>query len=263
MKIELNNIYNMDCLLGMREIPDKSVDAVICDLPYGTTSCSWDSVIPFEPLWEQYRRICKPEAAIVLFATQPFTTSLISSNMRDYRYSWVWMKDSPNGFLNANYAPLKITEDICVFSPAGTVGSLSKVHLAYHPQGLITVNRMKRNRPNSTYRASQGYSVGGNKLNSDQEYIQKFTGYPHNVLKFPRDKGNLHPTQKPLDLLRYLVLTYTDVGGVILDNTCGSGTTCIAAILEHRNYIGFELDRNYYDIARQRIAEVKRKPMLF
>lgn len=261
--IEIDNIYNEDCLVGMRRIPDGSVDCIITDLPYGTTSCQWDSVIPFEPLWEQYRRIIAKHGVIVLFSTQPFTTALIASNLAEYRYSWIWVKDSPNGFLNANYAPLKITEDINVFAPYSTVGSLSKNPIKYNPQGVTKVNRTKRNNPNSTYRASQGYSVGGNKLNSDVEYIQKYEGYPTNLLRFARDKNTLHPTQKPVDLLRYLILTYTEVGGVVLDSCIGSGTTCVAAVIEKRHYIGFETNKEYFEIAKKRIWEEKRQMTLF
>lgn len=263
MRIEIDRIYNEDCLLGMQRIPDESIDAFICDPPFGTTSCAWDSVIPFEPMWHEYRRVIKKNGVIVLFSTQPFTTALIASNIQDYRYSWTWVKDSPNGFLNANYAPLKITEDICVFAPYATVGSLSKTPIKFNPQGVREVNRRKRNNPNSTYRASQGYAVGGNKLNSDEEYIQRFEGYPNNLLRFPRDKNSIHPTQKPVDLLRYLVLTYTDVGGVVLDSCLGSGTTVIACIKEKRHYIGFELDKGFYNKALRRIEIEKSELTLF
>lgn len=251
--MELDIIYNEDCLTGMERIPDGAVDAIICDPPYGTTCNRWDSQLPLDALWAQYRRIIKKNGVVALFATQPFTTTLIASNMRDYRYSWIWVKESPNGFMNANYAPLKITEDICVFSPYGKVGSLSKVPIKYNPQGVRVVNRTKRNNPNSTYRASQGYTVGGNKLNSSEEYIQKLEGYPNNLLYFPRDKNTIHPTQKPVDLIRYLVRTYTDTGGLVLDNCMGSGTTAVAAMREGRHYIGFEKDRHYFDEAVKRI----------
>ena len=260
--IQLDTIYNEDCLEGMKRIPDGSVDAVIADPPYGTTSCAWDSVIPLEPLWNEFRRVIKPTGIIALFATQPFTTLLIASNMKDYRYNWIWEKDSPNGFLNANYAPLKITEDICVFAPYTTIGSLSKNPIKYNPQGVREVNRRKRNNPNSVYRASQGYAVGGNKLNSDSEYTQRYEGYPNNILRFPHDKGAIHPTQKPVDLIRYLVLTYTDVGGVVLDSCMGSGTTAIACLKEHRHFLGFELNKEYFDIAQRRIALERQQPQL-
>ena len=260
--MELDHIYNMDCLEGMKLIPDGSVDAVITDPPYGTTSCAWDSVVPFEPLWTQFRRIIKPDGVIVCFGTQPFTTALIASNMDDYRYNWIWVKDSPNGFLNANYAPLKMTEDICVFAPYTTVGSLSKHPIKYNPQGVREVNKMKRNNPNSTYRASQGYAVGKNKLNSANPYLQRFENYPTNILCFSRDSNSIHPTQKPVALIRYLVLTYTDSGGVILDPFIGSGTTAIACIKEKRHFLGFELSKDYFDKAQQRIHRELQQPAL-
>lgn len=253
----------MDCIEGMKQIQDGTIDCIITDLPYGTTCCPWDCVIPFEPMWNEFRRVINRNGIIALFATQPFTTALIASNMNEYRYSWVWEKDSPNGFLNANYAPLKITEDICIFAPFSTVGSLSKNPIKYNPQGVKIVNRKKRNNPNSTYRASQGYKVGGNKLNSDEEYTQKYEGYPTNILRFKRDINSFHPTQKPVDLIRYLILTYTDMGGVVLDATIGSGTTAIAAIREKRHFIGFELNNEYFEKACKRIKDEQAQLTLF
>lgn len=252
-QIDIDTVYNMDCIAGMKMMQNESVDLILCDLPYGTTSHKWDSVIPFDELWEAYRRIIKKDGVIVLFATQPFTSSLISSNLKDYRYNWIWQKDSPTGFLNANYAPLKMTEDICVFAPYSTVGSLSKHPIRYYPQGVRLVNRQKHNDPNSTFRSSQGYTVGGNKLNSNTAYIQKYENYPTNILKFARDKNNIHPTQKPLELIRYLVRTYSKKGDIVLDNCMGSGTTIIAAIMEERHFIGFELNTKYFEDACKRI----------
>ena len=247
-------LYNGDCLDVMKRLPDGIVDLVVCDLPYGTTAHGWDAVIPFEPLWEQYWRVAKDNAVFVLFATQPFTTTLIGSNIEQYRYSWVWKKDGCNGFLNANYAPLKITEDICVFSRA-TVGSLSKNKIRYNPQGVVLVNERMRNNPNSSYRKSQGYTSGGNKLNSDSEYCRKYSNYPNNILEFARDKDVVHPTQKPVALLKYLIRTYSNEGEIILDNTMGSGSTGVACVKCNRNFIGIELDKKYFDIANKRINE--------
>lgn len=259
----IDRILNMDCLAGLNKIPDGSVDAVIADPPYGTTSCAWDTVIPLEPLWEQLRRVIKPSGIIALFATQPFTTLLIASNMKDYRYNWIWEKDSPNGFLNANYAPLKITEDICVFAPYTTIGSRSKNPIKYNPQGVREVNRRKRNNPNSVYRASQGYAVGGNKLNSDSEYTQRYEGYPNNILRFPRDKGAIHPTQKPVNLLRYLVLTYTNENDVVLDFCSGSGTTAVACVKEKRHFVCFEKDESYWKKSVKRVNNELRQLTIF
>lgn len=259
--IELDKIYNMDCLEGMKMIPDGSVDCIICDLPYETTCNSWDSIIPFGRLWEQYERIIRDDGVIALFATQPFTTKLIASNMALWRYNWIWEKDVANGFLNVSYAPLKQTEDICVFSK-GTIGSLSKNPIRYYPQGVRLVNRTKRNNPNNKYRASQGHKSLGNALNSDSTYSQKYENYPNNILFVPHDKNTFHPTQKPLDLLRYLVLTYSNEGDLILDNCMGSGTTAIACIREKRHFIGFELNEEYYKKSLERI-ELERQQLTF
>ena len=255
--IQLDTLYNQDCLIGMKDIPDGTVDCIICDLPYGTTAHKWDCVIPFEPMWDAYRRIIKKDGVIVLFATQPFTSMLISSNLKDYRYSWIWEKNTPTGFLNANYAPLKLTEDICVFSPFTTVGSLSKNPIRYYPQGIKEVNRVLYNDPKSTYRKSQGYGGGKNVLNSGKEYVQRYEGYPTNLLKYPRDRNNIHPTQKPVELIRYLIRTYTSKGDLVLDNCVGSGTTLVAAILEGRHYIGYEINEDYYNLACKRIKDLK------
>lgn len=245
-------LYQGDCLELMRIIPDNSVDMVLCDLPYGTTAHPWDCILPLNVLWQHYERIIKDRGVIVLFATEPFTSTLISSNYELYRYSWVWYKNSGNGFLNANYAPLKITEDICVFSP-GTVGSLSKNPIIYHPPGRYSVNIPKHNNPYSKYRMQNGYNSMGNKLNSTDGYIQEYSGYPNNVLCFDRDKNTIHPTQKPVALAEYLLETYTSEGDTVLDNCMGSGTTGVACKHLHRNFIGMELDEQYFKAAEERI----------
>ena len=248
-------LYQGDCLEVMKDIPDKSIDCIICDLPYNTTCLKWDVVIDFNQLWTQYTRLIKDNGVICLFGTQPFTTMLISSNLYLYRYSWIWEKETPTGFLNANYAPLKKTEDICVFSK-GTVGSLSKNPIIYYPQGVVAVNKVKKNNPNSTWRENKGYSGKGNQLNSNTEYIQKYTNYPTNILKFARDKKAVHPTQKPVALIEYLIKTYSKEGDCILDNCMGSGTTGVACKNLNRNFIGIELDEKYFNIAEKRIHEV-------
>lgn len=241
-----------DCLDIMKEIPNNSIDCIICDLPYGTTAHKWDAIIPFESLWSQYNRIIKQNGVIVLFATEPFTSSLIMSNPNLYRYSWIWEKESANGFLNANYAPLKITEDICVFSKA-KVGSLSKNPIVFHPPTLVPINKAKRNNPKSNYRKQNGYQSSNNILNSDKEYTQKYTGYPNNILFFARDSVTYHPTQKPIDLLKYLIKTYTNEEDIVLDNCMGSGTTGVACKHLNRKFIGIEKDNEYFEIAKKRI----------
>ena len=247
-------LYNGDCLELMKDIPDKSIDMILCDLPYGTTALSWDSIIPFEPLWEQYERIIKDNGIIALFGVEPFTSLLITSNLSMYRYSWIWKKETATGHLNANYKPLNITEDICIFSK-GTVGSLSKNPIKYYPLGLKEVNKQKKNNPNSTWRKNKGYNTSNNKLNSDKPFIQKYTGYPNNILEFKRDKEKLHPTQKPVALLEYLIKTYTNEGDIVLDNTMGSGSTGVACVNTKRNFIGMELDETYFNIAKERIEK--------
>ena len=247
-------MYEGDCLSIMKTLPKESIDMVLCDLPYGTTVHKWDCIIPFELLWESYKRIIKDTGVIVLFATEPFTSGLIWSNIEMYRYSWIWKKESPNGFLNANFAPLKITEDICVFSKA-TVGSLSKNPIPYHPPCLIEKHQIKRNNPKSTYREINGYHSKNNKLNSDKTYETKFTNYPNNILCYPRDKEKYHPAQKPVALCEFLIKTYTDEGDTVLDNCMGSGSTGVAAINCKRDFIGIEL--NHFEIAKNRIFTAK------
>ena len=231
--MKLNTIYNEDCLVGMKRIPDKSVDMILCDLPYGTTACKWDTVIPFEPLWEQYERIIKDNGAIVLFGSQPFTTALINSNIKHFRYSWTWEKEQGVNFLMAKKQPLKVHEDVCVFS---------KRQAVYNPQ-------MKEGKPYISGKGDSGEVTGRVKKIQTKN---KGTRYPRSVIQFKRETG-LHPTQKPVSLFEYLIKTYTNKGETVLDNCMGSGTTAIACLNSGRNYIGFELDENYYNIAQDRI----------
>jgi site-specific DNA-methyltransferase (adenine-specific) len=194
----------------------------------------------------------KPDGVIVLFAVQPFTTQLISSNLDMWKYNWVWQKESASNFLNSHYEPLKVTEDICVFSFT-SVGSLSKNKIKYNPQGIVEINKQKKNKPNSKLRTNFGYGGGNNLLNSDKEFTQKYTNYPTNILRFDRDKDGFHPTQKPVELLRYLIRTYSKEGDLVLDSTMGSGSTGVAAVMEKRDFIGIESDLNYFNIAKERI----------
>lgn len=261
--IELDQIYNEDCLVGMKRIPDKSIDCIICDLPYGNgiTTFKWDCLIPFEELWEQYKRVIKDDGVIVLFSQQPFTSQLIMSNMEMWRYNWVWDKKQSTGFLNCAYKPLNRTEDICIFSKA-TVGSLSHTPIIYYPQGVTEVNLTKKNNPNNSWRKNKGYPDSGNKLNSDSEFVQKYTNYPTNILSFGKESG-LHPTQKPVPLIEYLIKTYSKEGETILDNCMGSGTTAVAALNTNRHFIGFEISEEYFKIASERVAAVKSQEKLF
>ena len=229
-------LYNGDCLEVMKEIPDKSVDMILCDLPYGTTACKWDLIIPVEILWEQYNRIAKEEAAIVLFSTQPFTTLLIHSNLKNYRYNWYWKKNIITGFSYARFQPMRTIEDICVFyKKAGK----------YNPIGLKESTRSIRIRNDKN-------GINGYALN--KAHKPKYTGYPNHLLIYPKEFG-LHPTQKPVSLLEYLIKTYTNENELVLDNCMGSGSTGVAALNTNRRFIGIEKEDNYYEIAKERIEQ--------
>ena len=242
IKIELNKIYNEDCLEGMKRMPDKSVDMILCDLPYGTTACKWDEVIPFDLLWEQYKRIIKDNGAIVLTASQPFTTKLIASNYEMFRYSWVWEKSYSTGFMNANKMPLKNIEDVTVFY---------KRLPTYNPQGIIEVNKkqVRKKDKKTTIYNDMGIKEGSN--------TQKYTNYPKQIIKTTTKEKTIHPTQKPVALFEYLIKTYTNEGETVLDNCMGSGTTGVACLNTNRRFIGMELDEEYYNIATNRIKNHK------
>ena len=233
--IELNKIYNEDCLEGMKRIPDKSVDMILCDLPYGITQNKWDSVIPLDSLWKEYNRIIKDNGAIVLTASTPFDKVLGVSNIKNLRYEWIWKKNNVTGHLNAHRMPMKEHENILVFY---------NKQPTYNPQGLVQFNK-------TTRRGSNGSNYG----KSNTENFQEFTNYPRSILEFSYDKNKLHPTQKPIALFEYLIRTYTNEGEIVLDNCIGSGTTAVACINTNRNYIGFELDKHYCDIANERIRK--------
>lgn len=222
-----------DCLERMKEIESLSVDLVLTDPPYGTTACKWDSVIPLAPIWEQVLRIAKNNAAIVLFGGEPFSSFLRCSQIRLYKYDWYWMKVRPVNFLNAKKQPMRKVEIISVFS---------KHPHRYFPQGLIANTKINR-RSNVTET---------NRLHG-KENISYFTNYPDNVLLFNSDRG-LHPTQKPVELMEYLIKTYTNEGDIVLDFAMGSGTTGVACKNLNRQFIGIELDPKYFAIAKQRMG---------
>lgn len=234
----------------MKDIADSSVDLILCDLPYGVLnksnpSAKWDSVIPFDKLWAHYERVIKPNGAIVLFAQGMFTARLMMSNSKLWKYNLVWKKgDGVTGFLNANRMPMRNHEDICVFY---------KKLPTYNPQ--FTKGETNHARGG----AGNGYKATGNAQNSCYGGFKNtpttFTRdkYPKSVISFEKCRRQCHPTEKPVDLLRYLIRTYTDEGDLVLDNTCGSGSTCVAAVLEDRQYIGIEKEQKYYDIACERV----------
>jgi len=238
--LPLNEIIHGDCLEVMRQFPDKSIDMILCDLPYGTTQNKWDSIIPLDKLWEQYERIIKDNGAIVLTAQTPFDKVLGCSNLKLLRYEWIWNKISPTGHLNARKMPMKKTENILVFY---------KQLPTYNPQGLEYCPRIKK-------RSSK--SIGSSNYGKhNDEYLSEYKGYPTNLLEFMRESG-LHPTQKPVALFEYLIKTYTNEGEIVLDNCIGSGTTAIACINTGRNFIGVEIEEKYVKIARERIEKHKK-----
>lgn len=246
------DIYNGDCMdLMPLFVEDNSVDLILCDLPYGTTACAWDSVIPFDKLWAEYRRALKPLGAVVLTAAQPFTSALVMSNTEWFRYSWVWVKNAPGGFAQAKNKPMPKHEDVLVFSP-GKTGHVSQCQnrMRYFPQGLTRINKVLKNTHGEKGRAS----AFGQRANARDSYVQEFTGYPDSVLPIDVQRDGLHPTQKPVALMEYLVRTYTNEGDLVLDNCMGSGTTGVACMNAGRRFIGMEKDPGYFAIARDRIA---------
>ena len=247
--IQKNCIYNGDCLELMPLIPDKSIDMILCDLPYGTTACKWDTIIPFKPLWEQYKRIIKNNGAIVLTSSQPFTSALVMSNVKMFKYEWIWEKDNASNFFAAKFQPLNNTEDICVFSTGGCNNG-TKNPVPYYPQGTKSVDMECMNGKNVGGLIGQAHKTA---MKEGKIYKQNQTGYPFKTLKFKRDKDKTHPTQKPVALFEYLIETYTNEGDLVLDNCAGSGTTAIACINTNRNYICIEKEKSYFDITEARI----------
>ncbi len=258
--MKTNEIHHGDCLDLMENIPDKSIDMILGDLPFGTSACAWDSIISLEPLWNHYKRIIKDTAAIILTASQPFTTTLISSNMKMFKYSWIWEKSKAVNFFQAKNMPIRFHEDILVFSKSKIKHKTQSDRMVYNPQGLIKVDK-KWSRPRK-YKTDHNISRESHSLNLVIEY----ENYPKSIIKLG-NSSNLerkhHPTQKPVLLIEYLIKTYTSPGDVVLDNVAGSGTTAIAAINTNRNWILIEKDKKYYQVATQRIKEKLQTPFLF
>ena len=251
---EKDDILQGDCLELMKDIPDKSINMILCDLPYGTTACKWDVVIDFKLLWKQYKRIIKDTGAIVLFGAQPFTSVLIMSNKKMFKYSYTWKKSKGCNFLHAKNMPIKFTEDIIVFSkaPIGHECQLGDRRMTYNPQGLVKVDK-KWSRPRK-YENGHGLKRKSHKLTR----VIEFENYPINILNFPNSSNKergLHPTQKPIALMEYLIKTYTNEGDLVLDNCMGSGTTGVACKNLNRDFIGIELDEKYFEIAKARIND--------
>ena len=266
------DLINGDCLVEMRSIEEHSIDLILCDLPYGTTDrkgseskknagsrlLKWDTVIPLDKLWLEYKRVLKPRGAVVLTADQPFTSKLILSNVEWFKYEWIWKKKKTTGFLLANYRPMKQTEDVVVFSPAGAAAaSKNGKNMTYNPQGLIEKRVKKKNNPKrlGKFLHNPKFMGENNKLLHETEYEQKYTNYPSEIIEFGLDKNVVHPTQKPVALMEYLIKTYSNENETVLDNCMGSGTTGVACVNTNRNFIGIERDEKYYDMAKSRIDE--------
>lgn len=234
-------LLNGDCMELLPDIPEHSVDLILCDLPYGTTDCKWDHVLPMDKLWTEYDRILKSNGVAALFAAQPFTTALINSNAPNFRYCWYWKKNNKTGALLAKVQPMRCMEDICIFY---------RKKPTYNPQGLIRLERPKYNAP------APG-KVYGTKANGS---IQEYTNYPIHLLEFngvqAGSKERKHPTQKPVPLLEYMVRTYTNEGETVLDNCMGSGSTGVACLRSGRHFIGIEKDPHYFQVAQERLEQV-------
>ena len=240
--MEINKIYQGDCLILMKEIPDKSVNLILCDLPYGVTARNeWDVIIPFDILWGEYVRIIKDNGCIVLTAIQPFASVVVMSNLKLFKYEWIWEKTQGTGFLNAKKQPLRNHEQVLVFY---------KSQPTYNPQ-------MWQSTPYTAKRLDKSYSTNYGKQTRVDTINTDGKRYPLTVQKFKYDSNKVHPTQKPIELFEYIIKTYTNEGDLVLDNCIGSGTTALACLNLNRNFIGIELEQSYVDIANKRITEVK------
>lgn len=246
-------LYNGDCLEIMKSIPDKSIDMILCDLPYGTSANCWDVLIPFDKLWQQYERLIKDNGAIVLTASQPFTTKLINSNIKLFKYEWIWNKTRGSNFASSHKQPMKSHENVCVFY---------KKQPTYNPQYWYST-------PYKSCSYKRGKAIAGigrkNKTSASAYCLgygsEDGRRYPLPIIEIKRDTNRIHQTQKPVALMEYLIKTYTNEGECVLDNCMGSGTTGVACKLTGRNFIGIELDEHYFEIAQQRIENTKYKEM--
>ncbi len=269
-----------DCLERMKEIEDNSIDMILCDLPFGTIACKWDNVIPFEPLWKQYKRVIKDNGAIVLFGSQPFTSMLVASNVKNFKHEWIWEKQKAANFMSAKNAPLKYHENIVVFG----YGAVKYTPLKYNVLEIDDILKMDRKKIENIFE-SRDYDRYGkidrrNTLNDcpnpknchygslsvKTRNVDDGTRYPKSVIKINKSiNGNVHPTQKPVALLEYLIKTYTNEGEMVLDNTMGSGSTGVACVNTNRKFIGIEMEENYFNISCDRIKEAinEKKQQLF
>ncbi len=255
------DLYRGDCLEVMDELIERGIkiDAIITDPPYGTTACKWDSIIPFPEMWERLNKLIKPNGAIVLFGSEPFSSALRMSNIKNFKYDWVWEKNGNSGdFAMAKNKPLNSHENIIIFSN-GSFGNGSKNRMEYNPQGLIKIDN-----PKEKSKKEGGVSTPHrpNREEKIVKFISKYKNYPKTIQKFNKEKG-LHPTQKPVALMEYLIKTYTSGGELVLDFTMGSGTTGVACKNMDRDFIGIELDDGYFEIAKKRIEDAVIEKGLF
>lgn len=249
----LNKVHNLDCFDLLARIPDGTIDAIITDLPYQVTAINWDVIIPFAPMWAEVKRVLKPRGVFVTTASQPFTSALVMSNPSWFRYEWIWWKNQATGMMNARYMPLREHESILVFSAAPSRSNQFTDHRnTYYPQGITRTAQRERQKERSTIHSGRGVRGG--------YYVREQTNFPRTILKFDVEVG-LHPTQKPLPLLKYLVSTYTRSGDVVLDFCCGSGTSLVAAKHLGRRYIGCDTSEEYVAVARRRLSEPYTLPM--
>lgn len=249
--IEPNEIVLGDMLEVMNGIPDKSVDMILTDLPYGTTACNWDTIIPFDKLWEHYNRIVKGNGAIVLFGSEPFSSQMRISNIDNYKYDWIWEKQQGANFANVNYQPFRVSENISIFGDFATSYN-TKVPKNYNPQ-------FTEGNPYTTTSGRQVHDTlrKGSAKDGGYKTVNKGSRHPRNIIRYSHDREKHHPTQKPVALLEYLINTYTKKGDIVLDSAMGSGSTCVAAKKINRRYIGIELNEEYFKIAKNRIDNTK------
>lgn len=278
-EIETDNSIELmygDCLELMKQLENNSIDLILCDLPYGTTDTygrkkkggknrflEWDNMIPLDLLWIEYKRILKKNGVVCLNADQPFTSMLILSNIDWFKYELIWKKDKTTGFLLANYRPMKQTEDIVIFSEGGASAAAKKGNnsMTYNPQGLIPKKVIKKNNPKrlGTFLHNEEFMGKNNMLLGESEYSQEWTNYPKEIIEFETEKNIIHPTQKPVSLMEYLIKTYSNENEIVLDNCMGVGTTGVACLNTKRRFIGMELDENYFNIAKNRLEEHQKK----
>jgi site-specific DNA-methyltransferase (adenine-specific) len=251
----MNAIYHADCFEIFPKIESQSVQLILCDLPYNTTQCSWDCILPLDKLWQEYERIIKPNGAIVLTAAQPFTSELVMSNKKLFKYEWIWRKTKAQHFAQAPYRPMTNHESVLVFSFGGTAKNANN-RMKYNPQGIVKCNITCKGKKAT-------HSEHRSRLTDQDDYVQEYTNYPKTVIDFANEGKTIHPTQKPLSLFEYIIETYTDADDLVLDNCAGSFTTAVACINTDRRYICIEKEQRYFELGKERIDSHVREYDMF